>query len=136
MDEYLKPILDALLAAAVPVVTGLVAWLGVVAKNWLSAKIENEQLKNSLIQLETVIEDTVRFQLQTVVAKLKTDSAFSDDAARKVLADSVEKVYLTIGDQARAYLTKQFGVNGDLKPYIETKIEAAVYREKAKQPNV
>jgi hypothetical protein len=125
----LSQLVNGILAALLPIMTGLLGWLSIEFKRWITAKIDNELLKNALIQLEELVRDVVQYQMQTTVARLKESNIFDENAGKAILSESVTKINVLLGDSARKYLVKQFGIQGDLKPYIETRIEAAIYRD-------
>lgn len=126
MDIFWK-ILAAVLTAAVPVLTGylcdLIYRLAVEAK--ISA--ENERVDALVDEIDRAVRAAVTYVNQTFVDALKKESVFDSDAAETAFETAFRTTIETISHDAAGYIEETFG---DLRNYLEVKIEEAVRDEK------
>lgn len=127
MNGFLSTLLQAMLIAAVPIITGA-AIKGVRAlTKHLAAKTDNELAKKYLKEVADAIEEAVSFTNQTYVDTLKKSDKFTDENQKEALNRSLEKATALLTADARKFLTEAYG---DLNAYLLIRIEPEVRRQK------
>lgn len=123
-----------------PIVTGLIAWVGLALRNYIAAHTKNEFLKGALIRLDDTILAVVREIEQTVIIGLKAASAdgvVTPEEIADIKKQALDTVRAHLGPKGLADLAKVFGLEGTaLDAFISTKIEAAVHSLHAEAPAV
>jgi hypothetical protein len=114
-----------------PIVTAIIALVGVALRNFIAAHTKSEYLKGALIRLNDIVFSVVKEIEQTVVAGLKealADGVLSDEEKAKIKQDAMSLVKQHIGLKGLAEMARVFGLEGAaLDAMISTKIEAAVH---------
>lgn len=127
MSEFLSTLLQAVLIAAIPVITGAaIKGVRAVAKH-LASKTDNELAKKYLKEVADAIEEAVSFTNQTYVDTLKKSEAFTKENQEEALNRSLEKATALLTADARKFLEEAYG---DLNAYLLIRIEPEVRRQK------
>lgn len=132
MNEFLSTLLQAVLIAAIPVITGAaIKGVQAVAKH-LASKTDNELAKKYLKEVADAIEEAVSFTNQTYVDTLKKSDKFTEENQAEALNRSLEKATALLTADARKFLTEAYG---DLNAYLLIRIEPEVRRQKKAEPD-
>lgn len=132
MSEFLSTLLQAVLIAAIPVITGAaIKGVRAVAKH-LASKTDNELAKKYLKEVADAIEEAVSFTNQTYVDTLKKSDKFTEENQAEALNRSLEKATALLTADARKFLTEAYG---DLNAYLLIRIEPEVRRQKRGEPD-
>jgi len=128
--------LQLILGSLGPIILVILGWVGQALRKRINAQTGNEQLKNSLISLETVTEDVVRFYMQAHVTQLKKDGVFDAKAAAVIRTEALEKIQSMLAPAIVAYLKLQFACDSDekLQLFLTTKLESILTRVKSNGP--
>ena len=91
MNEFLSTLLQAVLIAAIPVISAFIG-KGVKAfANHLSAQTDNELAKKYLKEAADAIEEAVAFTNQTYVDTLKKSGTFTEENQEEARKKSLDK---------------------------------------------
>lgn len=132
MNEFLSTLLQAVLIAAIPVITGAaIKGVQAVAKH-LASKTDNELAKKYLKEVADAIEEAVSFTNQTYVNTLKKSDKFTEENQAEALNRSLEKATALLTADARKFLEEAYG---DLNAYLLIRIEPEVRRQKKAEPD-
>lgn len=132
MSEFLPTLLQAVLIAAIPVITGAaIKGVRAVAKH-LASKTDNELAKKYLKEVADAIEEAVSFTNQAYVDTLKKSDKFTEENQAEALNRSLEKATALLTADARKFLTEAYG---DLNAYLLIRIEPEVRRQKKAEPD-
>lgn len=132
MNEFLSTLLQAMLIAAVPIITGAaIKGVRAIAEH-LASKTNNELAKKYLKEVADAIEEAVSFTNQTYVDTLKKNDKFTDENQKEARNRSLEKAAALLTSDARKFLEEAYG---DLNAYLLTRIEPEVRRQKKAELN-
>lgn len=127
MNEFLSTLLQAVLIAAVPVISvEVVKGVQALAKH-LIAKTDNELAKKYLKEVDDAITEAVAFTSQTYVDTLKKSGKFTGENQEEARKKSLEKATALLTADARKFLEEAYG---DLNTYLLIRIEPEVRRQK------
>ena len=128
MDIFWK-LLAAVLTAAVPVLTGFLCEFIHKAAEKAKINAESARVKALVEEIDDAVCAAVSYVNQTFVHELKQSGVFkeSDEYAKEAFETAFRTTVETISDDASAYILETFG---DMRKYLEVKIEEAVYDEK------
>lgn len=127
MNEFLSTLLQAVLIAAVPVISvEVVKGVQALAKH-LIAKTDNELAKKYLKEVDDAITEAVAFTSQTYVDTLKKSGKFTGENQEEARKKSLEKATALLTADARKFLEEAYG---DLNAYLLIRIEPEVRRQK------
>lgn len=126
-----------LLKSAIELVVGiaflLISWASMSAKNWLKARIQNEELQSVMLRLHSVVDTAVRGVAQTAVPVIKdaaADGKISQQEANR-LRDTVKNAAMDqLTRVEREYLDKMFDP-GQLERIVTRLTEATVQKIKS-----
>ena len=128
MNEFLSTLLQAVLIAAIPIISAFIG-KGVKAfANHLSAQTDNELAKKYLKEAADAIEEAVAFTNQTYVDTLKKSGTFTKENQEE---KSLDKAVALLTAEARKFLEEAYG---DLNSYLLNRIEPEVRRQKNGEP--
>lgn len=131
MNEFLSTLLQAVLIAAIPVISAFIG-KGVKAfADHLSAQTDNELAKKYLKEAADAIEEAVAFTNQTYVDTLKKSGTFTDENQEEARKKSLDKAVALLTADARKFLEEAYG---DLNDYLLSRIEPEVRRQKSNEP--
>lgn len=123
MDEVV-----ALIWSAVGVlVTGLMSWLTARIIAWLNSKIKDRKLAKYSSDITEIVLSAVQRVFQTYVETMKKNGTFTEEAQKEALAKAKVIISSELTDELKDYITENYG---DINEYINTQIEAMIYRLK------
>lgn len=127
MTELLYTALQAIIMAAVPLLTAyIVKWLNAQASLILS-RIANEQAREYIKAAADAAAVAVAYTSQTYVDTLRASGAFGADAQREAMQRAKNAALSILSASAREYLDR---FHGGAEAYIESKIEQEVRAQK------
>lgn len=127
MNDFVSTLLQAVIIAAVPVMTVFIGkGLGALA-TYFSGKTENETVQKYLQEVADAIKTAVAYTGQTYVDALKTSETFTKENQEAALQKAMDKAMSLLNADATKFLTETYG---DLKEYLEAKIEQEVKAQK------
>ena len=131
MNEFLSTLLQAVLIAAIPIISAFIG-KGVKAfANHLSAQTDNELAKKYLKEAADAIEEAVAFTNQTYVDTLKKSGTFTKENQDEARQKSLDKAVALLTAEARKFLEEAYG---DLNSYLLNRIEPEGRRQKNGEP--
>lgn len=125
-----EQVLSTILGIATTFITGLitVVLLPAIAK-WLSAKTDNQNLNNVIMELSHTVQTSVDYINQTFVDQLKIDGKFDVDAQKEALQLAIDDVFNNISENTKNILGKDgIDIEGIIIRYIEGYINNSSYR--------
>lgn len=131
MNEFLSALLQAVMIAAVPVIAGFAAAGLKALAAYLATKSENETIKKYLREAGDAISTAVTYVSQTYVDTLKASDSFTPENQKEALQKAMEKAQAMLSAEAIEFLEEAYG---DLRAYLETKIEQEVRNQKILAP--
>lgn len=131
MNEFLSTLLQAVLIAAIPVISAFIGKGVKVFANHLSAQTDNELAKKYLKEAADAIEEAVAFTNQTYVDTLKKSGTFTEENQEEARKKSLDKAIALLTADARKFLEEAYG---DLNSYLLNRIEPEVRRQKNGEP--
>lgn len=123
--DILWKVLEAMLTAAVPVLTAFLCGLIHKAAARLGERLKNDRTNAYRSEITKAVISAVNYVNQTFVDALKDDpnAEFDADLQEEAFEEAYKTAVETISDAALAYLTDTFG---DVRKYLTVKIEEAV----------
>lgn len=131
MKEFLSTLLQAVLIAAVPVISAFIGKGVQSFSKHLAAKTDNDLAKKYLKEAADAIQEAVSFTNQTYVDTLKKSGTFTEENQAEARQKSLEKATELLTVEARRFLTEAYG---DLNSYLLNRIEPEVRRQKQAEP--
>lgn len=127
MNEFIAALLQAVLIAAVPVISAFVGkGLNALAK-YIAAKANNETVEKYLHEAAEAVSTAVAYTSQTYVDALKASGKFTKENQEEALRRAMEKAKSILSAEAIDFLSMAYG---DLNNFLETKIEKEVRIQK------
>ncbi len=127
MKEFILVLLQAVIIAAVPVVTTYLCNFLKQKSNQAAAKTNNDLAASYIKEAADAITTAVTFTSQTYVDNLKNSGTFTVENQKEAFNKAMNKAVEILSAEAKEYLTKAYG---DLTNYLTTKIEAEVRNQK------
>ena len=127
MKEFILVLLQAVIIAAVPVITTNLCSFLKQKSNQAAAKTNNELAASYIKEAADAVTTAVTFTSQTYVDNLKNSGAFSAENQKEAFNKAMSKAMEIMSAEAKNYLAKAYG---DLTNYLATKIEAEVRDQK------
>lgn len=127
MKEFILVLLQAVIIAAVPVVTTYLCNFLKQKSNQAAAKTNNDLAASYIKEAADAITTAVTFTSQTYVDNLKNSGTFTVENQKEAFNKAMNKAVEILSTEAKEYLTKAYG---DLTNYLTTKIEAEVRNQK------
>ena len=127
MKEFIMTLLQAVIAAAVPVCTAYI--VGFLKKKSEQAKAQTESIKTRELmdQVTDAVCTAVTYTSQTYVDALKRSEGFNREAQNEALRKSLNKAEELLSETALAALS---AIYGDAQDYLISRIEAEVRNQK------
>ena len=127
MKEFIMTLLQAVIAAAVPVCTAYI--VGFLKKKSEQAKAQTESIKTRELmdQVTDAVCTAVTYTSQTYVDALKRSDGFNREAQKAALEKSREKAKTLLSASAMSALQETYG---DAESYLTSRIEAEVRNQK------
>lgn len=127
MNEFLSALLQAVIIAAVPVIAAFAAKGLKALAAYLATKADNEIIRKYLQEAADAIATAVTYVSQTYVDALKASDTFTKENQEEALQKAMEKAQAMLSAEAIEFLEEAYG---DLRTYLETKIEQEVRNQK------
>ena len=127
MNDFLSVLLQAVIAAVVPICAAFIVKGISALAQYIAAKTNNELAKKYLQEAADAISTAVAHTSQTYVDGLKKSSCFTKENQEEALRRSLEKTASLLTSEAQAFLKSAYG---DLNAYLVSKIEAEVRSQK------
>lgn len=127
MNEFLSSLLQAVIIAAVPVLSVFLAKGVQTAAQYLASKTENETAKKYLSDAAEAVTTAVTYTNQVYVDTLKKSGTFTAENQTEALNMAVDKAVSLLTEEAMNFLGEAYG---DLTAYLAANIEAEVHRQK------
>ena len=127
MKDFILVLLQAVIIAAVPVITTHLCSFLKQKSNQAAAKTNNELAASYIKEAADAVTTAVTFTSQTYVDNLKNSGAFSTENQKEAFNKAMSKAMEIMSAEAKNYLAKAYG---DLTNYLATKIEAEVRDQK------
>lgn len=127
MSEFISSLLQAVIIAAIPVITGFLCKFLATKKNELAAKIDDENAKRLLEEACNAVMTAVICTNQTYVDSLKASGTFTPENQKEAFQKSYETALSIMSAEARDLIDELYG---DIQTWLTAKIEAAVKQEK------
>lgn len=128
MKEFILVLLQAVIIAAVPVVTTYLCNFLKQKSNQAAAKTNNDLATSYIREAADAVTTAVTFTSQTYVDNLKNSGTFTVENQKEAFNKAMNKAVEILSAEAKEYLTKAYG---DLTNYLTTKIEAEVRNQKS-----
>lgn len=96
--------------------------------NWIKSKIQNENLKAMISDVEQNVRTCVDYVEQVMVSKLKDTSEWDRDTQKQALQEAVSRVCDSILDSTKRTLEAN---QIDITDYITTHVEAYIQSKKS-----
>lgn len=127
--EILYKLLAAVLIAVIPILTGFICDLFRKAAQEYKEKANNERIGALVDEINSSVCAAVAYVNQTFVNELKASGVFGEDEtyAKEAFEMAFRATVETISDAASQYILETFG---DIRKYLEVKIEQEVLTEK------
>ena len=127
MKEFILVLLQAVIIAAVPVITSYLCSFLKKKSNQVATKTNNELAASYIKEAADAVTTAVTFTSQTYVDNLKNSGTFSAENQKEAFNKAMSKAMEIMSAEAKNYLAKAYG---DLTNYLATKIEAEVRDQK------
>ena len=123
--DILWKVLEAMLTAAVPVLTAFLCNLIHKAAERLGERLKADKTNAYMSEIRKAVISAVNYVNQTFVDAMKEDPEVEFDAEQQEAAfeEAYQTAIETISEAALTYLTETFG---DVRKYLTVKIEEAV----------
>lgn len=128
MKEFILVLLQAVIIAAVPVVTTYLCNFLKQKSNQAATKTNNDLAASYIREAADAVTTAVTFTSQTYVDNLKNSGAFTVENQKEAFNKAMNKAVEILSAEAKEYLAKAYG---DLTNYLTTKIEAEVRNQKS-----
>ena len=127
--DILYKILATVLIAIIPIVTGFLCDLIYRAAQNAKEKTEDARIARLIDEIGAGVRTAVSYVNQTFVDELKKSGVFGEDEeyAKDAFEQAFTKTIEIISEEAVLYIEDTFG---DIREYLEAKIEEAVHDEK------
>lgn len=128
MKEFFLVLLQAVIIAAVPVVTTYLCNFLKQKSNQTAATTNNDLAASYIREAADAVTTAVTFTSQTYVDSLKNSGTFTVENQKEAFNKAMNKAVEILSAEAKEYLAKAYG---DLTNYLTTKIEAEVRNQKS-----
>jgi len=127
MNETLLTLLQAVLIAAVPVLTGIAIVFLKKKSDHITSQINNETLRSCLDELSDAVFSAVAHTSSTYVDELKKSDKFDKSAQMNALSKAKDTALASLTPATREFLSE---IYDNLDGLLETKVEQAVRCQK------
>ncbi len=127
MKEALMSLLQAVIIAAVPVITAYLCSFLCEKKKEVTANISDETAKKLLDEACDAVITAVTATNQTYVDALKTKGEFSIENQKEAFTKSYKTAVAIMSEEAKSFITTAYG---SLQEWLTVKIEAQVKASK------
>lgn len=126
-QEILNNIIYTLVTTLLPL---LITYVVLIAKNKLKEmtnKIENEETREALQRLNSLIGDAIIDTTNNFTIKLKEDGKWTNETAQEALEKSLETVKAQLTEDMKVMITEKYN---DLEAYLKAQIIAMYEKDK------
>ena len=126
-QEILNNIIYTLVTTLLPL---LITYLVLLAKNKLKEltnKIENEETREALQRLNSLIGDAIIDTTNNFTIKLKEEGKWTNETAQEALEKSLETVKAQLTEDMKIMITEKYN---DLEAYLKAQIIAMYEKDK------
>lgn len=127
MKDFLITLLEAVLIAAIPVLTAYAVKFLQAKSEQAAVQIENETAQAYLAEITSAVTTAVTATSQTYVDSLKASGAFTKEAQIEALLKAKDTALSILSAEAREFVEQAYG---DITTYLEAKIEETVRNTK------
>lgn len=128
MQEFLSALLQAVLIAAVPVLSAFAAKGFVVLAKYLGVKMENATLAKYAQEIAQAVATAVTYVSQTYVDELKKSGTFTEESHKIAIEKALEVAKQQLTQQALDFISTAYG---DITQYLTSLLEAEVRNQKS-----
>lgn len=130
MKDFLLQLLQTVIIAAVPIMTGYLCGFLKKKKEEAQQRIESETQKRLLDEAMEAVTTAVIKTNQTYVDTLKNNGAFSIENQKTAFEKSLQTAGEIMSQEAKNFISAAYG---DLDKWLSAKIEATVNTVKVKK---
>ena len=126
-QEILNNIIYTLITTLLPL---LITYIVLIAKNRLKEmtnKIENEETREALQRLNSLIGDAIIDTTNNFTIKLKEEGKWTNETAQEALEKSLETVKAQLTEDMKIMITEKYN---DLEAYLKAQIIAMYEKDK------
>lgn len=117
-------VLNIILSAVSIIVTGLATWGVKAFTSWIGTKIKDEKLAKYLTQITEITSDAVMNIYQSFVETLKANGKFDAEAQKQAKKAALNIIESQLTDELKGFIVDNYG---DMRTWLENKIEAVIY---------
>lgn len=128
MQNFLSALLQAVLIAAVPVLSAFAAKGFVALANYLGVKMENATLAKYAQEISQAVSTAVTYVSQTYVDELKKSGTFTEENQKTAIEKAMEVAKQQLTQQALDFISSAYG---DISQYLTSLLEAEVRNQKS-----
>lgn len=128
MQEFLSALLQAVLIAAVPVLSAFAAKGFVALAKYLGVKMENATLAKYGQEIAQAVATAVTYVSQTYVDELKKSGTFTQENQKIAIEKALEVAKQQLTQQALDFISTAYG---DITQYLTSLLEAEVRNQKS-----
>lgn len=128
MQDFLSTLLEAVIVAAVPVITTFLIKFINTKINEAKTKTNNEYVNAILDSSDKLINSVVNELSQTIVDTAKKEQLFDKEKATEVFNQAKDKIMESLTNETKELITKTYNITID--KFITMKIEEAVRNNK------
>lgn len=122
-----QEILNIIWSALGVLLTGLATWATTQLVAFLNRKIKDKDVAKWTTEITTIVMNAVQQVFQTYVESLKKEGAFTKEAQEEALKRCLSIITGQLTEDCKNYIEANFG---DMKTWLITQIESAIYRLK------
>lgn len=127
MNEFLSALLQAVIIASVPVISGYIVKGIKALVRYVSAQTDNALAKKYLADASDAITTAVSLVNQTYVDGLKKSGTFTKENQEEALGRAIKEAVNLMRHETLAFLKEAYG---DMNDYLVSRIEAEVRVQK------
>lgn len=127
MNEFLMTLLQAVIIAAVPVITGFAAKCLNANAAQAASRTDNEKAQGYIKEATAAVTTAVAYTTQTYVEALKNSATFTPENQKEALNKAVDKALGMMTESAAHFLDNAYG---DAAGYLAAKIEEEIRKQK------
>lgn len=127
MNEIIFSVLSTITTV---IIVPLITLLGTKLIKWITTKINNENAKNYLEEVNNIIVSTINYVNQTYVETIKRKGNFTIDDQKNAFKKAKEIITSQLTQSTKDYIAKTYG---DINQWLEVNIEANLNKIKKAQ---
>ena len=127
MNEIIATVLQTIIAAAVPIITGFLVRLLTAKAREAAELTQSDTARRYVSEAADAVTAAVAFVSQTYVDELKASKTFSRENQKSALDRAAHMAGVLLTDGAKTFIEQAYG---SLRAYLVTQIEAEVNTRK------